>query len=325
VTVPSLTRWLQRYRMVGWLVGAATLALAFGLRAALDIVTPYITFFPAVVVVTFLSGRLAGLAVSAVATVVGWYFFIPPLGFAGEPRAPLSALAFFAVAALIVVIVGALREALIALDARTREAEAARGEIETLLREMGHRARNDYTLVDAIVRSSWANLPHGREVARRTSERLRGLSRSHDLLLAGKGESADLGELIVSQLQPFCPAERVALEGPAVRLSPAATRYVGLALHELASNATKYGALRVGDGGIAIGWRIDGGQFCLLWSEPVPAEAPTPRGSGFGTRLLNQVVPQALGGSASLDLADSVLRWELRAPLDAVSATAPAN
>ena len=113
-----------------------------------------------------------------------------------------------------------------------------------------------------------------KDFQRQFSGRLQGLSRSLDLLIEEKSRGASIADLVRSQLQPFGEIDgvRIVIAGPAVFLNPEATRNIGLALHELATNATKHGALSVPEGTVTVDWQITPGKagapcFHLIWRE----------------------------------------------------------
>jgi two-component sensor histidine kinase len=163
-----------------------------------------------------------------------------------------------------------------------------------------------------------------RDFADRFVERLQGLAASHDLLLRNSWEGVDLAELIKSQLSHFSELveTRIILEGPDVWLNPAAAQTLGMALHELATNAAKYGSLSDQNGKVNITWTIDlarpNGRFRFQWDESGGPPAVAPRRSGFGTLLLTKITEQSIQGSVTREFSARGHRWTLDAPTDHV-------
>src|SRR5690606_16015581 len=120
---------------------------------------------------------------------------------------------------------------------------------------------------------------------------------STDLLIAGGVAGIELRELVDAQLEPFRPADRdrVEVKGDSVRLSHQAAQTIGLALHELATNAAKYGAFSMPEGKLAISWKTSGTHLEMVWREFVPKMRRRSRTTGFGT----EVIERMLGGALS--------------------------
>jgi two-component sensor histidine kinase len=158
------------------------------------------------------------------------------------------------------------------------------------------------------------------------SARIQGLSRSHDLLATSDWMGAPLEEHLRAQLAPFTAADgpQIIVSGPRLLLRPVATQALGLAFHELAANAAKYGALSRPDGVIEIDWDIEskqnGPHFKLSWRERGGAAEPTKANvTGFGTTVLNRVVPETFLGEVQYHLGEAGVIWEIEAPLEEVA------
>ena len=154
--------------------------------------------------------------------------------------------------------------------------------------------------------------------------RLMALSATHNLLTQSSWASAELGDLVRQAAEPFV-ADRFITQGPPVSLSPARSLALSMALHELSTNALKYGALSVPDGVVRLTWRVAAGQLELVWAEEggPPVVAPTRR--GFGTRLVSQALARELRGQVRLEHDPAGVRCEIRFPLDAEDAPGPAR
>lgn len=191
----------------------------------------------------------------------------------------------------------------------------------TLLREVSHRSKNLLTVIAIIARRTQSGSVS--EFLKNFDARLRGLAANQDLLVASEWKGAWLKQLIVAHLEPFCEdaPSRVVLEGPDALLGPDAAQNIGMALHELATNAAKYGALSNGDGRIAITWSIEGGRFRLEWAERGGPGVAPPSRKGFGSTVLTSLVGAALSGETSLSHDPGGLRWTLVCPTSALGHT----
>ena len=158
--------------------------------------------------------------------------------------------------------------------------------------------------------------------ARRLTQRITGLAASNSLLTSGKWQGVELTTLVRSQLAPFVVDldRRVVVKGPLLRLVPAAAQALGMALHELATNAAKYGALSNDTGTVAVDWEIleesDGRKLRLIWTEAggPPVTAPVQR--GFGSRLIERSARDQLGGEATVDFLPRGVIYTVSCALD---------
>lgn len=197
-----------------------------------------------------------------------------------------------------------------------------------LMRELSHRSKNLLAIVQAMARQtgrSAAGLPDFR---RRFEARLSALAASHDLLVANAYSGANLRDLLISQLGPLADhaGTRIAMSGPETRLRPEAAQNIGMALHELATNAQLHGALADDSGTVSIDWRIEDGNLVLSWRESRESRAGTPGPPGFGTLLIASNLPRSLHGSVTLEHLPEGTLCRMVLPLDYVAerSTAPA-
>jgi PAS domain S-box-containing protein len=181
-----------------------------------------------------------------------------------------------------------------------------------LMREVNHRAKNMLGLVQAIARQTAARQPE--DFIGRFNERIRALAASQDLLVRNKWQGADVKDLIRAQLAHFADGSRIAILGPKLRLKATAAQAIGLALHELATNAGKYGALSVDNGRVDVGWRLEGDMFVMSWTERNGPAVSPPERHGFGSTVVDSMVKQSVGGEVKLDYAPSGLVWRLTCP-----------
>jgi two-component sensor histidine kinase len=200
--------------------------------------------------------------------------------------------------------------------------------IRTLLREIAHRVKNQYTVILGMARETGKQITDAEEFQTTFAARLMSMSRSHDLLLEAGFAGATVRDLVNTQLTQFGVGERCTLEGPDLLLTPLATQYLGIALHELATNAVKYGAFRSNQGEVLVKWSLsrsaDGTTvFTFRWRELGANVTAPPTGKGFGRTVLERIAPSALGGSASWTFGPEEIAWVLTAP-DAVVARAVA-
>jgi PAS domain S-box-containing protein len=188
--------------------------------------------------------------------------------------------------------------------------------IQLLLREVNHRAKNMLALVQAIASRTAA--PDHAEFMKRFSQRLSALASSQDLLVSSGWQGVDIWALVHSQLSHFKSLidDRIKLKGPSLNLSAEAAQTIGMALHELATNAGKYGALSTGVGGIDIEWRLGRGaegseQFELSWTEHGGPQPSPPSRSGFGTTVIETIPRMELDAEVTLDYSPEGVRWRL--------------
>jgi PAS domain S-box-containing protein len=201
-----------------------------------------------------------------------------------------------------------------------------------ILRELSHRTKNLLAVISALARRTLIGKGSSPDQAAKFISRLHSLARSHDLLVQSDWQGVDIRELVTTHLDPFpTDPSQVQIDGPHVVLGPQSAQHLGLAFHELATNAAKHGALTTEAGKLAITWKLqetDGEQRLILkWAETGgPPLEGSPR-SGFGRYLLENLVGSALGGSATYELNATGLTWTLSAPvsrlLKQVSFTVP--
>lgn len=190
---------------------------------------------------------------------------------------------------------------------------------ELVRREASHRTKNILTLVQAIARRSAV---HAAAEQDDFLNRLAALAASHDLFTANDWARVDLAELIATQLGPFTRSgdQRVSIGGAPTALAPAAARAIGMALHELATNAIKYGALASDQGRVSIDWQVrDDGAFELTWRESGGPAVEPPTHSGFGTRMIRGITERSLRATTSMRYARSGIVWQLACPIGALT------
>jgi two-component sensor histidine kinase len=186
-------------------------------------------------------------------------------------------------------------------------------ELEFLAREVDHRAKNILSVVQSICRLSKAEDPQAYMSA--IEGRIRSLSIAHTLLSESRWEGADLRKLVGQVLAPYRPGS-TSTEGPDILLEPRTAQTIGLTLHELATNAAKYGALTASSGTVTLRWDVENGALNMNWEEAGGPSIRKPLTSGYGMRVIGGSAEQ-LGGGASFEWQPSGLRCALVIPLGA--------
>jgi PAS domain S-box-containing protein len=183
-----------------------------------------------------------------------------------------------------------------------------------LMREVNHRAKNMLSVVHSIAHQTAARNPE--DFVERFSERIQALSANQDLLVRNEWKGVDIADLVRAQLAPFADliGSRIALHGPKLCLKAASAQAVGLALHELATNAGKYGALSTDTGHVNISWRTNGDTFAMNWTERNGPRVSAPKRRGFGTIVVEAMTERSVDGTVGLDYAPSGVTWHLTCP-----------
>jgi PAS domain S-box-containing protein len=193
-----------------------------------------------------------------------------------------------------------------------------------LVGELNHRVKNALALVQSLVQASLrqASSPSAQAMAQTLAERLQALHRAHDLLLESQWSGASLKAMVERELDPYRRegGPKIAIKGSDVLLPPQCTSILAMTLHELATNAVKYGALSSNTGQLAIHWKTArGNRLLLTWEEraTTPTQAPARRNSGgFGMQLIDKGVRHNLGGDTKVEFRPAGLYVELSVPLD---------
>ena len=191
-----------------------------------------------------------------------------------------------------------------------------------LINELNHRVKNTLAAVQSIVTQTLRHAADPGDASRAITARIMALSGAHNVLTRESWDGADLRTLVETAIHPFQGPgpDAFQLSGPDMRVGPYAAISISLALHELATNAVKYGALSTPAGRVRIGWSVGADQvFRLEWIETGgPVVTPSDR-RGFGSRLILQVLPDQLQGAAELEYRPAGIAFRLTASVDAVS------
>jgi two-component sensor histidine kinase len=290
--------------IAGQLVALGCAAMAaviwFQLRTVLP-GAPFNTFFPFLVIACVWGGRAGGATLLTAGLLFASFVWINlrPLPLVG---ALIASGIFLLLGSITIAIIHALQTLVIKLETAERQSEV-------MAREMRHRVGNIMQLVQAIAQMTARSSADLTQFMPRFEGRMRALSEAHHLSSGNRQMPSDVETLLRILLSAYDP-ERLLLSGPAVSLDGEAAPRLALVIHELATNAAKYGALSLSHGVVKIEWRLRPGTLELDWHEEggPPVSPPTRR--GFGTRLISATLSP--GGTAELNYPPEGLRCHLR-------------
>jgi len=188
-------------------------------------------------------------------------------------------------------------------------------QIATLAREAEHRTKNVLATVRAAIELSRAETPDGLKQA--IKGRIEALANVHALFVQSRWTGAELSALATQELAPYLAGDkaRVRIDGPQLLLRPPVAQAIAMTLHELATNAAKYGALSVAEGQVEVKWSLaTGGRLMLDWCETSGPPVTEPKRQGFGTRVIEQMIMGQLKGTMRLDWRADGLACEITLP-----------
>jgi len=206
------------------------------------------------------------------------------------------------------------------------ERKEGEAHLRLLLRELTHRSKNLLAVIQAMARQTARHTGSVDSFLSQFGARLQALAASHDLLVRESWYGASLGELIRSQLGGYldAPVNQVSIEGPSIALKPEAAQNLGLALHELAVNAAKFGALSVPNGRVSITWSQrdhgDDNSVELDWHEQLGPKVKVRRRKGFGSMVIERNLARALDAEVNLKFDPSGLRCHIVIPASQILA-----
>jgi two-component sensor histidine kinase len=180
-----------------------------------------------------------------------------------------------------------------------------------LMRELAHRSKNQLAVVRGMALQTARESKSIDEFTADFSQRLQGLAESQDVMLRQNWQGAWLEDLVRAHLNLFAATPRADISGPPLFIEANAVQNVGYALHELATNASKHGALHTPEGRVSISWHRTNDRVHLEWKETGGHEPAQPDHQGFGYLVLTQLVPQSLQGNATLEFTPQGCRWTL--------------
>jgi PAS domain S-box-containing protein len=191
---------------------------------------------------------------------------------------------------------------------------------DLLVAELSHRVKNTLATVASIAEQSFSRgqpIEHACEAFR---DRIRALGQTHGRLAEANWMGVSFETILLDELAPYRRSDgsNVYVSGPLVRLTPKQALTLGMAIHELTTNAAKYGALSTAGGTVRADWRVDpeARKLCITWTESGGPQVNSPRRSGFGRLLLERVLAADLSGDVRLDFAEAGLRCGIHVPLD---------
>jgi two-component sensor histidine kinase len=254
-------------------VSAAVLVrVLFGLTS--DAVLPYATYYPAILLATLAGGTGPGIFAMLVSlAVVLWAFSTPVVTHA--VNIVLFLLSSGATICVVALYRGAARRL---IDEEKKRA--------LLVRELEHRGKNTFAIVQSIVRQS---LQDQKDVADIIVGRIRSVSATNDIITKSSNQTAALRAILERELSPYGRA-RITLDGAHVQLNAELARSFSLIVHELATNAAKYGALCKPDGELRVEWTLRDERLWLRWSEKNGPSIDKPFQPGFGARLVTRLL-----------------------------------
>jgi len=296
---PAATRWTLS---IGLFVVA--FAIRYLLNDELPVGFPYLTFFPAVIISTLVAGLWPGVVNAVLGGVASWIFFIGPgHAFALTPGAVLALAFYIGIVSVDIFIIHGIsitsrhlkneREQLRRIAGSRQQALEKLKESEDrqriLASEMSHRLKNTLAMVQAVA-SQTLKPVKDREHIVTFQQRIQALSSAHDILVETNWSSAAVIAIVKETTQKLGSFDRLDLRGPDIMFGPAATLKFSLLLHELTTNAFKYGSLSSETGRISLTWDIRGeGKTALLqleWAESGGPEVSEPTRQGFGSKLI---------------------------------------
>ena len=338
--------WLQRFittkrpAWLRWSVALGLFLLAFitryQLASSLPAGFPYLTFFPAVILATFVCGLWPGIINAIAGGLASWYFFIAPAeSFELNAGATLALLFYVFIVSVDIFIIHSINVTAIHLQSERRmletltqslqtandELERNRGDQIILSQELAHRMKNQLAMVQAIasqtMRSS-SDLITARSIL---ADRLSALSTAHNLLLSGTSTQTTVGEIISATLSLHDDRinSRFDVAGASITMASRPALSLALILHELSTNAAKYGALSNDTGRVSISWQTehegDQSRFMLVWQESGGPPVAPPARIGSGTRLIRAGLSGTLASSVQVDYRPQGLRCEIASEL----------
>ena len=296
---------IRAYLSAFILFSAATL-LEAGLLALDRGTTKLVIYVPAVAVVTLLGGRGPGFMVALLGGLTAWWVFMPPaFSFEITGDGDVISLISYGVFSLLVVLVA---DYFGRLSKRLEDEERLR---EIAVQELGHRLKNKIATIQAIIRSQLRDSPQVRDAI---LDRLNALSATDQLIEKANGHGAYVHDIAATELGPYIGSQ-AALQGADLLLPPKHALTLALIIHELATNAAKYGSLSVPAGRVSLRSAVSDTLLRLEWQESDGPSVSEPTRSGFGSKLLSSALMQ-FGGAVETIFEPSglICKMELTLP-----------
>jgi two-component sensor histidine kinase len=290
------------FAFAGACVAIATLArLVLGLATS---VLPFATFYPATLIATLVGGLWVGIMAAVAGGLIGYVFLASQ--FAPEhPSLPHITNVLLYSATSLIIVWGA--EQYGQLVRRLDQEEQYR---RVLVEELRHRLQNKLATTQAILRHELRGHP---EIWESVAGRLRTLSATDEFIAESNGEGIDLVDILKSELAPY-DGSRTTLRGDAIHLPPKLAVVLALIFHELATNASKYGAFSTSEGHVHVSWGMAGGRLVVDWLERDGPRVFEPVRRGFGRRLIEEGL-HSFGGNVECGFDPAGLRCKIEVPL----------
>jgi two-component sensor histidine kinase len=318
-----------------WIFALGLFGVAFALRLELDSVLPagfpYLTFFPAVIIATLVSGLWPGVVSAVLGGLASWYFFIAPTYSFGLSSGAVLALVFYGfIVTVDIVIIHAITIVTRFLRVQRQEmAELAASKVQENIElieqdafqrqvsaELAHRLKNQLALVQAIINQTTRTASDLASLGDTLRGRIGVLAEAHDLLLHG-GTGMTSVEEVVQKTMSIYETRRFTVGGPVVQIADRPAISLALMLHELGTNAAKYGALSGPAGQVEIRWSISDEperRFHFSWTERGGPAVVKPEKKGAGSRLIASGMGS--GGEVRHEFLEDGLVCRLSVPVD---------
>jgi two-component sensor histidine kinase len=217
--------------------------------------------------------------------------------------------------------------ATVALSNASLELKKRQEHAEFLMRELAHRAKNQLAVVKGMALQTARQSGSAEQFADHFAQRIQALAETQDLMVQQNWQGAWLRDLVRAQLELFAVGDRAKVEGPPIFLSANAVQNIGFALHELATNASKHGALSAPQGRVSVVWSgpTSDGRIHMEWNEHGGPQVDPPKTKGFGHLVITELVAQALQGTSNLQFRPQGVHWSLDIPATHALSAAPTN
>lgn len=282
----------------GLLVFGAALAIRWLVDDALPAGFPYLTFFPAVVIVCFIGGIWPGVLVGLLSGLASWFFFIPPFGSFALTGGSFLALVFYVfIVSVDILLINMAVGAFVESDRLTGENVKLTEFQKLLIQELDHRIKNLFSVVASVVKLSSRHAETPQQLADDVNERIMALGRSHSALWrVGQDQAVTVQSVARLVLEPYLRqhGNRIRIAGESLILDIRLVQIISLIFHELATNAAKYGALLQPQGVVEIAGSANGGLL-IEWRERGIRAPDGEPNAGFGSELIERLVA-SVGG-----------------------------
>jgi two-component sensor histidine kinase len=286
----SLSGRIQPYSSDALWIGLACLAAATILRfvagwTGSDLL--FATYLPAILAAGLLAGIPAAVGVTVSSALIVWLIFVPPyLQFGALSHGEFVSFIMYLIAASFTICFAHYCRVVLK---RLHERNLAN---EILAKELQHRNRNLFAVIDVILQKTLADEP---ERAKKIFGRIRSIMYANELLTSAQPQLLTLKELLLQAFAPY-GEDRLEARGPELSFQPDFARHLILLVHELVTNAAKYGSLSQSSGRVFVDWRHDQNVVTLNWKESGGPKVETPTKVGFGSELMSVCI-RALSGS----------------------------